>query len=506
MTFESLKISQLLIAGLQKSGIFQPTPIQEKMIPPVLAGLDVLAEAPTGTGKTLAFGLPLLMRTEGRRSLSGLVLAPTRELAGQIVGELGRLTGPEEIVLLCGGHGLGGQAAALSGARIAVGTPGRILDHLRRGTLKLNDVSLTVLDEADELLDMGFAPEVKKILDALPAGQILMTSATLSREVQSLSALCQKAPVRVRADIRGESLPAVRAFAVLLREKQKYEALKALLREEDLRRSLVFCNTRAKAETLNERLDREGFLTLALHGDLNQRGREKALEAFRRGEANLLIASNVAARGLDLPEVEAVFNYDFPLDEESYVHRIGRTARAGREGLAFSFVCPNEISRMRRCEHFTRRLMEERVIPGLSAAAGRKEEAEHAVWFRIEGLSAGSEGEAVRWLRREAGLSAEELFGLRADRDGWVVEAALSAAERLIGLSGREADGKSVGVRRLTDSEGEEAVSSPRTAKVVPSGRGKDRRPVSCVAPKGKPRPNEWYPFRKKESGKRGKK
>ena len=502
MEFKDLHITEELADALRKRGIARPTPVQEKMIPAALAGDDVLAEAPTGTGKTLAFGLPLLMRAP-KALPGGLVLAPTRELAGQIAGELALLSAPGEIALLCGGHGFGGQAEALLRARIAVGTPGRVLDHLDRGTLKPAGVGVTVLDEADQLLDMGFAPEVKRILSALPAGQVLMTSATLSKEVESLSALCQSRPVRVRADLRGESLPAVRVFAVMLREKQKFGALKALLREEDLRRSLVFCNTRARAEALFERLDREGFLVLLLHGDLPQRGRERALEAFRRGEANLLVASDVAARGLDLPEVEAVFNYDFPSDEESYVHRIGRTARAEREGLAFSFVCPQEISRMRRCELWTRRPMEERVIPGLSAAPGRKAAAEGALRFRIEGLPF-SEGEALRWLRREAGIPADGVIGLCRQGETLWAEAVAEVEESLLALDGREAEGK---VLRISRTEEPMPERPPRTKGGQPSaggGAGKERRPAGTPRPVRR-KPGEWYPYGRKPKRPRGK-
>ena len=508
MSFEQLPLSKELAAALAAAGMVRPTPIQQKMIPPALAGSDVLAEAPTGTGKTLAFGLPLLMKADPKEPVPGaLVLAPTRELAGQIAGELQKFSSVTgvQIVRLCGGEGMGRQLERLErGAQIAVGTPGRVLDHLRRRSLDPGRLSLVVLDEADELLDMGFAPEVKEILHAVPKGrQTLMTSATLSKEVESLSALCQSRPVRVRADLRGESLPAVRVFAVMLREKQKFGALKALLKEEDLRRSLVFCNTRARAEALFERLDREGFLSLALHGDLTQRERERALEAFRRGEANLLVASDVAARGLDLPEVEAVFNYDFPLDEESYVHRIGRTARAEREGLAFSFVCPQEISRMRRCELWTRRPMEERVIPGLSAAPGRKAAAEGALRFRIEGLPL-PEGEALRWLRREAGIPADGVIGLCRQGEILWAEAVADAEESLLAMDGREAEGKVLRISRTEEPMPERPPRTKGGQSSAGSGTGKERRPAGNPRPVRR-KPGEWYPYGKKPKRPRGK-
>ena len=508
MSFEQLPLSKELAAALAAAGMERPTPIQQKMIPPALAGSDVLAEAPTGTGKTLAFGLPLLMKADPKEPVPGaLVLAPTRELAGQIAGELQKFSSVTgvQIVRLCGGEGMGRQLERLErGAQIAVGTPGRVLDHLRRRSLDPARLSLVVLDEADELLDMGFAPEVKEILYAVPKGrQTLMTSATLSKEVESLSALCQSRPVRVRADLRGESLPAVRVFAVMLREKQKFGALKALLKEEDLRRSLVFCNTRARAEALFGRLDREGFLVLLLHGDLPQRGRERALEAFRRGEANLLVASDVAARGLDLPEVEAVFNYDFPPDEESYVHRIGRTARAEREGLAFSFVCPQEISRMRRCELWTRRPMEERVIPGLSAAPGRKAVAEGALRFRIEGLPL-SEGEAIRWLRREAGIPADGVIGLCRQGETLWAEAVADAEESLLALDGREAEGKVLRISRTEEPMPERPPRTKGGQSSAGGGAGKERRPAGNPRPVRR-KPGEWYPYGKKPKRPRGK-
>ena len=508
MSFEQLPLSKELVAALAAAGMVRPTPIQQKMIPPALAGSDVLAEAPTGTGKTLAFGLPLLMKADPKEPAPGaLVLAPTRELAGQIAGELQKFSSVTgvQIVRLCGGEGMGRQLERLErGAQIAVGTPGRVLDHFRRRSLDPARLSLVVLDEADELLDMGFAPEVKEILHAVPKGrQTLMTSATLSGEVEKLSGLCQRNPVRIRADLGGERLPPVRTFAVMLREKQKFGALKALLKEEDLRRSLVFCNTRARAEALFGRLDREGFLVLLLHGDLPQRGRERALEAFRRGEANLLVASDVAARGLDLPEVEAVFNYDFPLDEESYVHRIGRTARAEREGLAFSFVCPQEISRMRRCELWTRRPMEERVIPGLSAAPGRKAAAEGALRFRIEGLPF-SEGEALRWLRREAGIPADGVIGLCRQGETLWAEAVADAEESLLALDGREAEGKVLRISRTEEPMPERPPRTKGGQSSAGGGAGKERRPAGNPRPVRR-KPGEWYPYGRKPKRPRGK-
>jgi superfamily II DNA/RNA helicase len=320
-----------------------PTEIQAKAIPLLLEGKDVVGQAQTGTGKTAAFGIPLAERIDpSMLVVQALVLAPTRELASQIsaeVGKIGRKRGIR-VAAIYGGASMGAQLSELKrGAQVVVGTPGRILDHLKRGTLSFESVSFLVLDEADRMLDMGFMPDVERILRRTPRNrQTAMFSATVPTVVRIISRRHMRDAVTVQVKPEERTVTTIDQIFYEVAERDKPEALRAVLAEQKPERAMVFCRTQIAVDRLTRILRRDGIAVEAIHGSLGQGQRERVLADFRRGAVTLLIATNLAARGLDIPEVSHVINYDIPEESESYVHRIGRTARMGREGVAITFV------------------------------------------------------------------------------------------------------------------------------------------------------------------------
>jgi ATP-dependent RNA helicase DeaD len=327
---------------LSHLGWTEPTPIQARVIPHLRAGDDVAGQAQTGSGKTGAFGIPLvegLLR--GQRTLQALVLAPTRELALQITEVLRALGASQvRVVVLYGGQPIARQIEALrGGAHVAVATPGRLLDHLTRRTVSLADVRFLVLDEADRMLDMGFLPDVERIIRQTPAArQTALFSATLPPTVTDVAVRHMRDPVWVRVEASQPTVDTVTQYYLEVAEQDKVRALRLLLTTGEVPSALVFRRTRRGVERLARTLRERGQRVEVLHGDMTQGARLRALQAFARGQVRVLIATNVAARGLDLPEVSHVVNFDLPEDVETYVHRIGRTARAGRRGDAITFV------------------------------------------------------------------------------------------------------------------------------------------------------------------------
>lgn len=341
--FDAFPLRAPIRQALAAMGYERPTEIQARAIPPLLAGRDVLAQAQTGTGKTAAFGIPLAngLRPEDRYP-QALVLAPTRELALQIAEELGRITALLDVTVavLYGGAKMGPQVAALeSGAQIVVGTPGRILDHLRRGTLQLDRLSMVVLDEADRMLDMGFMPDVERILRRTPrARQTALFSATLPLVIRIIARRYMRDPVSIAVRPEQATVEEIEQLYYEVAEQDKPEGLLEVLEHQDPERAIVFCRTQAAVDRVARFLKRHGVLAAPIHGSLTQAVRERTLAQFRDGQLRVLVATNVAARGLDIPDVTHVINYDIPEDPESYVHRIGRTARMGRRGVAITFV------------------------------------------------------------------------------------------------------------------------------------------------------------------------
>jgi superfamily II DNA/RNA helicase len=341
--FGGLTLTEQTARALDDMKYSQPTEIQAMAIPLLLEGKDVVGQAQTGTGKTAAFGIPLVERIDpSMLVVQALVLAPTRELASQIaqeVGKIGRHRGVR-VAAIYGGASMGAQLSELKrGAQVVVGTPGRILDHLKRGTLSFESVTYLVLDEADRMLDMGFMPDVERILRRTPRSrQTALFSATVPTVVRIISRRHMRDAVTVQVKPEERTVTSVEQIFYEVAERDKPEALRAVLKEQVPERAMVFCRTQIAVDRLTRILRRDGIAVEAIHGSLGQGQRERVLADFRRGAVTLLIATNLAARGLDIPEVSHVINYDIPEESESYVHRIGRTARMGREGMAITFV------------------------------------------------------------------------------------------------------------------------------------------------------------------------
>ena len=349
---EMFGLSPEVAQAIEEMGYETPTPIQQQAIPPMLAGRDVIGQAQTGTGKTAAFGIPLVEKIDpALRRVQALVLCPTRELAMQTAGELmklGRRRAGLIVVPVYGGQPIERQLRALqNGAQVVVGTPGRVMDHMKRGTLSFDELKLAVLDEADEMLDMGFRDDIETILSATSAArQTALFSATMPRPILALASRYLNDPVQVRIEKRELTVEKIEQCYISVRSFHKNELLSRLLTLEDIKLALVFCNTKQGVESVVTELQHRGFSAAGLHGDMRQIERDAIMARYRNGLINVLVATDVAARGLDIDNIEAVFNYDIPLDVEYYVHRIGRTGRAGKEGRAYTFVVGREVSRM----------------------------------------------------------------------------------------------------------------------------------------------------------------
>ncbi len=354
MPFSHLGLSDKVLAAVAASGYTQPTPIQEQAIPQVLTRRDVLGIAQTGTGKTAAFVLPMLTMLEKGRARARmprtLILEPTRELAAQVEESFSRygVNHRLNVALLIGGVSFDNQDAKLTrGVDVLIATPGRLLDHTERGGLLLTGVELLVIDEADRMLDMGFIPDIERICKLVPfTRQTLFFTATMPPEIQRITAQFLHNPVRVEVNRPATTVAATTQSLVRTGREphQKRETLRQLVRSaEGLKNAIIFCNRKRDVATLYRSLLRHGFSTIALHGDMDQSARMAALDQFRKGEVSLLVASDVAARGLDIPDVSHIFNFDVPHHPDDYVHRIGRTGRAGRSGTAITIVAPPDL-------------------------------------------------------------------------------------------------------------------------------------------------------------------
>ena len=342
--YADLNLSPELMRAIDKKGYVQATPVQAGAIPYFMEWKDVIAKAPTGTGKTFAFGIPMVEHADPQGTqVTGLVLAPTRELAIQIRDELRDLCAFKEgvrTVCLYGGQPIDKQILQLKKApQIVVATPGRLMDHVKRRTVRLDKVETVVLDEADRMLDMGFVRDVTHILDTMPKRRNLgMFSATISREVLDISWVYQRDPVEITVQADEENRPDIAQYRLDVERNEKADTMVRLLEMGGYERVIAFCNTKNMTDRLSGLLQMRGVSCQAIHGDIPQAVRERTLQKFRDGKLRVLVATDVAARGLDIDDVDAVFNYDVPDENEYYIHRIGRTGRARRHGVAFSLV------------------------------------------------------------------------------------------------------------------------------------------------------------------------
>ena len=375
VTFDSLGLTEELLRAVAQEGYTQPTPIQIEAIPVGLAGHDVIGSAQTGTGKTAAFLLPILQRLELSKpgKLRALVLVPTRELAEQVLRSAqayGKHSGARAAAVY-GGVAMGPQTDALtSGADIVIATPGRFLDHLGRGHVDSSALEVLVLDEADRMLDMGFAPDVNRIIDSLPDNrQTMLFSATISGDVDRLARRALRDPKAVEIGRRATAADGVEHVLVAVDKPQKWRALARLLEElPDRGRTLIFTRTKHGADRLARQLRTDGNRVVAMHGGKTQSTRNKALEHFKAGKVRVLIATDVAARGIDVDNILMVVNYDVPTDPEVYVHRVGRTARAGAQGVALTLMSPDEWLLMSDVEKLMGKQFPREVVPGFEPA------------------------------------------------------------------------------------------------------------------------------------------
>ena len=387
--FPTLGLDDRLLASLTALGYEEPTPIQRAAIPPLLEGHDVLAQAATGTGKTAAFALPLLHLVAPdaptRERTAALVLVPTRELAMQVAEAIHRYGKPLGVVAvpIYGGASMEGQIRTLKrGVDVVVATPGRALDHIRRRTVHLASVKMVVLDEADEMLDMGFAEDLEAILAAVPAErQTALFSATLPPRIAAIAGAHLRTPVKIRIEreaVAAGTLAKVRQVAYIVTRANKTAALGRVLDVEQPVSTIVFCRTRTEVDELTESLNAHGYRAEALHGGLNQEQRDRVMKKFRGSKIDLLIATDVAARGLDVQHVSHVVNFDVPSAAEAYVHRIGRTGRAGRAGVAITFAEPREQRMLRNIELLTKQKIELAPVPTVADLRERRMETARA--------------------------------------------------------------------------------------------------------------------------------
>ena len=378
LRFDELQLDERILRAVADMGFEEASPIQAQAIPVQMEGRDIIGQAQTGTGKTAAFGIPLLQKVDPKsKKLQAIALCPTRELAIQVADEIRRLAKymhGVKVLPIYGGQDIVKQIRSLKdGTQIIIGTPGRVMDHMRRKTVKFDHIQTVVMDEADEMLNMGFLEDMETILSQLPEErQTVMFSATMPQAIADIAHKFQKEPVTVKVVKKELTVPKVTQYYYEVKPKTKVEVMCRLLDMYAPKLSVVFCNTKKGVDELVQALQGRGYFAEGLHGDLKQIQRDRVMNSFRNGRTDILVATDVAARGIDVDDVEAVFNYDLPQDDEYYVHRIGRTGRAGREGIAFSFVVGKEVYKLRDIQRYCKTKIIPQAIPSLNDVTGIK--------------------------------------------------------------------------------------------------------------------------------------
>jgi ATP-dependent RNA helicase DeaD len=372
LKFEDMNISEEVKKAIIDMGFEEASPIQSQSIPHIIEGLDMIGQSQTGTGKTAAFGIPLVEMNESKaKNPQSIVLCPTRELAIQVAEEIKKLAKYKSgirVLPVYGGQSIERQIQVLKkGVNIVIGTPGRVMDHIRRKTLKLDGIKRIVLDEADEMFDMGFREDIEEVINLLPEHrQSIFFSATMDKEIIKFAKKFQNNPKIVKVVHKELTVPKIEQYYFEVKQSMKTETLSRLIDIYNPKLSLVFCNTKRRVDELVIQLQARGYFADALHGDLKQAQRDRVMDKFRTGTIDILVATDVAARGIDVDDVDVVFNYDIPQDEEYYVHRIGRTARAGRSGKAFSFAVGKDIYKLRDIQRYTKTKIIRKNIPTIS--------------------------------------------------------------------------------------------------------------------------------------------
>lgn len=378
--FEEMGLSEEIQKAVRYMGFEEASPIQAKAIPAMISGIDLIGQAQTGTGKTAAFGIPILEKVDPKlKKLQAIVLCPTRELAIQVADEirnLSRYMHGIKVLPIYGGQDIVKQIRSLkSGTQIVIGTPGRVMDHMRRKTMKLDFVHTVVLDEADEMLNMGFREDIEFVLSGVPEErQTVLFSATMPKPIMEITKKFQNNAKVIKVTKKELTVPNIEQYYYDVKPKKKEEVLSRLLDIYSPRLSVVFCNTKKQVDLLANALLGRGYFAAGLHGDMKQEQRDRVMQGFRTGKTEILVATDVAARGIDVDEVEAVFNYDLPQDDEYYVHRIGRTGRAGREGRAFSFVSGKEVYKLKEIQRYCKTKIYAQKVPSLNDVANTKME------------------------------------------------------------------------------------------------------------------------------------
>ena len=378
MKFDELNIDERILRAIEDMGFEETSPIQTQAIPAVCEGIDVVGQAQTGTGKTAAYTIPMLMKIDPQiKKPQAIVLCPTRELAVQVAEEIRKLAkymSDIKVLPVYGGQEIVRQIKSLkTGVQIIVGTPGRVMDHMRRKTVKFDNINMVILDEADEMLDMGFREDMETILTETPEDrQTVMFSATMPKAIMDIARNFQK-DARIIKVVRKElTVSNIEQFYYEVRPKNKNEVLCRLIDIYNPRLSVVFCNTKKKVDELISELKGRGYFADGIHGDMKQQQRDRVMDDFRSGKVDILIATDVAARGIDVDDVDMVFNYDIPQDEEYYVHRIGRTGRAGRSGMALSFISGKEVYKLKDIERYCKTKILAKPVPSLDDVKNTK--------------------------------------------------------------------------------------------------------------------------------------
>ena len=369
MNFDDLNISEDIRSAIDEMGFTKPTPIQAKTIPDALRGIDIIGQAQTGSGKTLAFAVPILQKIFiPDRSPQAIILCPTRELSMQVASEISKAGSnikKLKVLAVYGGQPIGKQTRVLKkGVHVVVGTPGRVIDHIERENLDLIGIESVVLDEADEMLEMGFREDIEKILEKTPQQrQTLLFSATIPDEIRQIAQNYQKNPKFIRISNRKQNLPKITQYAFKCNIEDKFESMTRLIEAYDIRSALIFCNTKKSVDFVKKHLKKQDFSVDALHGDMTQKTRDKVLNKFKNGNIRILVATDVAARGLDIEDVGFIINYDVPQNLDDYIHRIGRTARAGKTGYAFTLVSRDEVARFNNIKKSNETRIIEKEVP-----------------------------------------------------------------------------------------------------------------------------------------------
>jgi ATP-dependent RNA helicase DeaD len=410
MNFEDFDLSKETMKSISEIGFEEPTPIQVSAIPLIMSGRDIVGQAQTGTGKTAAFGIPIVEKCQKGRNPFAIILEPTRELAVQVAQEINKIGKHKKISVLpvYGGTSIERQIKTFQrGVNVVVGTPGRVIDHLNRKTLSLADVKIVVLDEADEMLDMGFIEDMETILKAIPSErQSLLFSATIPQPIMNIARRYMKNPEKIRANTKDVIVPKIRQIFYEVREPDKVNALSKLLDVEDPQLAIVFCHTKRDVDEVSMKLGQMGYNAGALHGDFTQARRDEVMGKFKAGMLDILVATDVAARGLDIKDVTHVINYSIPQNPDSYVHRIGRTGRAGKSGIAITLVNPREYRHLRLIEKTAKTVIDKKKLPTQKDVIKAKEK---NVIRDISGIIKENKHEAYLSLCKE--LSEEYEFG-----------------------------------------------------------------------------------------------